>query len=104
MSNFTFSPPSQNETISGANITGVNFTATPAASAYSVPDSRNYGNFPNNSVDVNGTLTYTTPSSYSLRYWFDILFNRTQPLPEDSRASKPVASGTYPQNSRVKGG
>jgi len=53
---------------------------------------------------VNGTLTYTVPAEYSLKYWFDILFNRTQPLPEDCRAAgAPVASGTYPQNSRAPG-
>lgn len=105
MSNFTFSPPSQNETISGANITGVNFTATPSGSAYSVPDSRVSPFGPNNSINVNGTLTYTQTPNCSLRWWFDTSFNHTQCLPEDCRAAgAPVASGTYPQNSRVKGG
>lgn len=31
LAGYTFSPTSQNETVSGSNITGVNFTATPAA-------------------------------------------------------------------------
>jgi hypothetical protein len=102
----TFSPSSSSQTMSGTNITGVNFVATltPVTGHYSVPDARNYGNFPNLSTNVNGTLTYTVPAEYSLKYWFDILFNRTQPLPEDCRAAgAPVASGTYPQNSRAPG-
>ena len=106
LAGYTFSPSSSSQTMSGTNITGVNFTAAqiPIGSHYSVPDARNYGNFPNLSTNVNGTLTYTVPAEYSLQYWFDILFNRTQPLPEDSRAAgKPVASGTYPQNSRAPG-
>lgn len=76
--------------------TGVQETAivsfTPiAASHYSVPDCRNYGNFPNDAVDVNGTLTYTVPSVDS----------RAAGAPVDSRVSVPVACGTYPQNSRA---
>lgn len=68
---------------------------------FSVKDSRIN---PNLSVSVNGTLTYTTPSVYSLQYWFDVLFGRTQPLPEDCRSSGvSVASGSYPQNSRAPG-
>ena len=62
--------------------------------AYSVPDCRNYGNFPNHSVTVNGTVTYTVPSVDS----------RKAGAPVDSRtAGAPVACGTYPQNSRTPG-
>lgn len=56
----------------------------------SVVDSRNYGNFPNTSISVNGTLTYTVQQFES----------RAAGAPVDSRVSKPVACGTYPQNSR----
>lgn len=104
--NFTFSPVNANETISGASISGVNFIATFFSPAYSVPDDRNYGNFPNLPLNVQGTLTYTTPSVFSLRYWFDTLFNRTQPLPLDSRVAIPVDSrtaGNIPLNSRTPG-
>ena len=102
--NYTFSPASSSQTVNGSDISGVNFTATKVFTVYSVPDARNYGNFPNLSTNVNGTLTYTVPKVYSLKYWFDVLFNRTQPLPEDCRAAgAPVASGTYPQNSRAPG-
>lgn len=75
------------------------------ANVYSQPDCRNYGNFPNLSVNVNGTLTYTKPSVFSLQYWFGTTFSRTQPLPVDSRAAgAPVASNVaYPQNSRTPG-
>jgi len=58
---------------------------------YSEPDCRNFGQFPNTAVNVNGTLTYTTPTHPSV----------TPPV--DSRVNKPVASGTYPQNSRTPG-
>ena len=67
------------------------FTVT--ASHYSVPDCRDYGNFPNLPVDVNGTETYIIPSVDS----------RAAGAPVDSRVSIPVASGTYPQNSRTPG-
>lgn len=63
-------------------------------SSYSVPDCRNYGQFPNNSTNVNGTLVYTVQKFES----------RTAGAPVDSRtAGAPVASGTYPQNSRTPG-
>ena len=68
---------------------------------FSVTDSRIN---PNLSVSVNGTLTYTTPSVYSLQYWFDVLFGRTQPLPKDSRSSGvSVQCSSLPQNSRASG-
>jgi hypothetical protein len=101
---YTFSPTSRNETVSGSNITGVNFIATPQTS-FSVTDSRVSPFGPNNAINVNGTETYTQTPNCSLRWWFDTSFNHTQCLPEDCRAAgAPVASGTYPQNSRVKGG
>ena len=57
--------------------------------AYSVPDCRLV---PNASENVNGTLIYDVQTS-----------SNTDALPVvDSRAAgAPVASGTYPQNSRV---
>jgi hypothetical protein len=80
----------------GGNFIGPSF--------YSVPDNRNYGNFPNLSRNVQGTLTYDVPRVFSLKWWFDTLFNRTQPQPVDSRAAgAPVDSrnsGNVPQNSR----
>jgi hypothetical protein len=89
--NYTFSPTSQNETVSGSNITGVNFTATANPSVYSVPDCRDYATFPNSGVTTNGTVQYTGQTSS----------NHAIP-PTDSRTSKPQASGTYPQNSRTQ--
>jgi len=63
--------------------------------AHSIPDDRNYGNFPNDSRDVQGTLTYDVPSIFCFFYWFDTLFDRTEPQPVDSR----VAGA--PEDSRV---
>jgi hypothetical protein len=58
----------------------------------SFQDCRNYGNFPNNSTNINGTLTYTVQQFES----------RKAGAPVDSRtAGAPVACGTYPQNSRA---
>jgi hypothetical protein len=63
--------------------------------AYSFPDTRDYGNFPNLSVNIQGTLHYTIPSVDS----------RTPPLPVDSRtAGAPVDSRVAPNiplNSRT---
>ena len=100
LAGYTFSPTSQNETVSGGNITGVNFTTTQVL-VYSVPDCRisycglvpTTNLYPNGSVNVNGTLTYTVETS-----------NNPAIPPVDSRkAGAPVASGTYPQNSRTPG-
>ena len=90
---------------------GGNANVIPAypALVYSVPDSRTItSTTPNSSRNVQGTLIYDVPKVFSLMYWFDTLFNRTQPLPVDSRTSKPVDSrsttaGTTPQNSRTPG-
>jgi hypothetical protein len=92
LAGYSFVPVSHAETISGGNITGVNFTAV-APSVYSVPDARQYGNFPNHSRTVNNTVTYDVPSVDS----------RVGGAPTDSRASTPKSSGTYPQNSRTPG-
>jgi hypothetical protein len=101
----TFIPTSQIVILSGADMSGVNFTSSSRSSAFSVTDSRISPFGPNNATLVNGTETYTQTPNCSLRWWFDTSFNHTQCTPEDCRAAgAPVASGTYPQNSRVKGG
>jgi hypothetical protein len=98
-SGFTFSPLSAGEGSGGSNITGVNFTAI--SGVYSVPDCRisycglvpTTNLYPNGSIIVNGTKTYTVETS-----------NNPAIPPTDSRAAgAPVASGTYPQNSRAPG-
>ncbi len=61
--------------------------------AYSVPDCRNYGNFPNVSRSVNGTLIYDVQTSD----------NASVPGKDSRTAGAPVACGTYPQNSRTPG-
>jgi hypothetical protein len=96
-SGVTFTPTSQIVTLSGADMSGVNFTSSSGSSAFSVTDSRVSPFGPNNAVTVNGTETYTQTPNCSLRWWFDTSFNHTQCTPEDCRAAgTPVASGTYP--------
>jgi hypothetical protein len=90
---FTFSPTSSNQTISSANITGVNFTASSGANVYSVPDCRVAPSGPNASRTVQGTKIYDVQTSS----------NSAIP-PKDCRvAGAPIACGTYPQNSRAPG-
>lgn len=73
--------------------------------AYSVPDSRAVTDTtPNSFRAIQGTAIYDVPKVFSLRWWFDTLFNRTQPLPVDSRVVTPADSRTtpnIPQNSRT---
>jgi hypothetical protein len=97
----TYAPGFTKSPVNGA--TESNTIAFFGSSAYSVPDSRNYGTFPNLNRNVQGTLTYDVPSVFSLRWWFDTLFNRTKPLPLDTRTVVPADSrnsGIIPQNTR----
>jgi hypothetical protein len=90
LASYTFSPASASETVSGNNVTGVNFTAKSPGSHYSVPDCRLK---PNTAVNVNGTETYTVQTSD----------NAAIPPVDSRKAGAPVVSGTYPQNSRAPG-
>jgi hypothetical protein len=90
-SDYGFTPPNRNVTVSGGNVTGIDFTAF-INDYYSVPDCRT---FPPNFATyrlVNGTKTYDVQTSS----------NGGIP-PDDSREDVPVASGEYPQNSRKPG-
>lgn len=63
---------------------------------YSVPDDRDYYTFPNNAVDVQGTLTYTVQRYES----------RAAGASRDCRTVVPVdcrISSYIPQNSRAGG-
>jgi hypothetical protein len=91
--------PAQND------ISVINFSGGSAIlNVYSQPDCRVT---PNGARNVQDTLTYDVPPSESLRYWFDTSFNRTEPLPVDSRAAgTPADSRTadnIPKNSRTPG-
>lgn len=88
----SFSPAFKNVVINGGDQTGVNFTLP---NAYSVPDCRIYAIFPNNPVNVQGTLTYTVPAHPSVTPPVD---SRTQGAPVDSRVTPNI-----PQNSRTPG-
>src|SRR5580698_7378701 len=94
LSGYTFSPPSQSETVSGANIQ-FNFTAS-NSSAWSEPDTRNSnaGNYPNGAIADQGTQLYVVPASDS----------RVSGPPIDSRTTKPIdsrAPAIVPENSRT---
>lgn len=89
---YVFTPASQDETLAGADITGVDFTAS--LGVYSVPDCRNYATFPNASRNVQGTLTYDVQTSS----------NSTVPSTDSRAAGAPVDSRTapnIPENSRA---
>lgn len=95
LAGYTFSPTSSNQTVSSANITGVNFTATAAPAYWSQPDCRQavqgFGPGPNTAVTATGgTLLYTGQTSS----------NGAVPPTDSRKAGAPVASGTYPQNNR----
>jgi hypothetical protein len=60
---------------------------------YSVPDCRNYGNFPNNTRNVNGTFIYDVQTSS----------NSAVPGTDSRKAGAPVTSSSLPQNSRTPG-
>lgn len=96
LTGYTFSPVNIVKVISGASLIvgGVNFVATETAdpNPYSVPDCRNYGNFPNSAENINATKMYTIQTE-----------SRAAGEPADCRVSKPVPCGTYPQNSRTPG-
>lgn len=90
---YTFTPASSNQTLSGANITGVNFTAS---SYYSQPDCRVSPFGPNSSRTVQGTLTYDVQTSS----------NSTIPGTDSRAAGAPVdvrIAPNIPENSRTAG-
>jgi hypothetical protein len=91
---FTFSPAFSNQTINGANVTGVNFTVS---GAYSVPDCRVAPAGPNSSRNVQGTLIYDVQTSSNPAV--PGTDSRVSPnIPVDSRVSPNI-----PQNSRTPG-
>src|SRR5579859_2735060 len=97
LTGFTFAPTSSNQTVSGANITGVNFTATAVSSgAYSVPDCRVAPFGPNTSRTVQGTKIFDVQTSD----------NATVPGVDSRAAGAPVdcrVASIIPQNSRTPG-
>ena len=84
----TFLPEFRAVVVVDADLIGIDFI-----DPSSVVDSRNFGNFPNLSTNVQGTLTYTKPKVDS----------RAAGAPVDSRAAgAPVDSRvSSPQNSRA---
>jgi hypothetical protein len=98
LAGYVFTPASQPVTVSGSSQSGVNFTS--AIGTYSVPDCRDYAQFPNTAVNVQGTLTYTgAPGT-------NVTDCRKAGAPVDSRkAGAPVDSRVapnIPENSRTQ--
>jgi hypothetical protein len=83
---YVFTPAAQSKTIAGSNIVGVSFVGI-----YSVPDDRDYAHFPNEAVNLQGTLQYTVPSVDSRKYGAPI-DSRKVGAPVDSRINKPQNS------------
>lgn len=93
---FTFSPTSSAQTIAGADISGVNFTATQVLTVYSVPDCRVPPAGPNASRTVQGTKIYDVQTSSNPA--IPPTDSRVAGAPVDSRVSPNI-----PQNSRAPG-
>lgn len=92
LATYTFSPVSKSVTVVASNVYGVNFTAKTFASPWSEVDSRDYGEFPNSTVDVQNTQFYIVPAHPS------------HAPPVDSRVTKPKdcrKSPNIPLNSRT---
>lgn len=92
LATYTFSPVSKSVTVVASNVYGVNFTAKTFASPWSEVDSRDYGEFPNSTVDVQNTQFYIVPAHPS------------HVPPVDSRVTKPKdcrKSPNIPLNSRT---
>ena len=93
LAGYTFSPTSASETVSGSNITGVNFTATNTPVVWSEIDSRVSPYGPNASRTVQGTVTYDVQTSSNPNV--PPVDSRAAGAPVDSRAA-----GQAPQNCR----
>lgn len=95
LAGYTFSPANSAQTINGADITGVNFTATPITpSVYSVPDCRVSPFGPNASRTIQGTVTYDVQTSSNPA--IPPTDSRVAGAPVDSRVNPNI-----PQNSRT---
>jgi hypothetical protein len=95
LAGYTFSPTSQNETLSGSNVSGVDFTATPGppTHGWSPVDCRHYATFPNQGIlQPDGSVFYIGQTSC----------NESIPTTDAREAGAPVDSrAETPENSRV---
>lgn len=60
---------------------------------YSVPDSRDFGNFPNDAEEIQGTDFYVIPKKDSRK---NVPVDSRRKKPEDSRVEVPQNSRTEP--------
>src|SRR5215469_3976404 len=80
-SGYTFSPASQNTTVNGANVSGLNFTATAQANTYSISGTISPTAGGNGAtVTLSGAATGTTTANSSGAYTFTGLANGTYAL------------------------
>ncbi len=95
---FTFSPGSQNATVSGANVTGINFTA--AAQTFSISGTISGSGGNGATVTLSGASTATTTANASGAYTFSGLANGTYTV-TPSHAGFTFSPGS--QNATVSG-
>lgn len=92
---FSFTPSSQNVTVSGADVTGVDFTSAAVPTVYSPVDSRDFATFPNQFRTVQGSKIYDVQTSSNPAVPGDD--SRVAPnIPVDSRQDPNI-----PENSRA---
>jgi hypothetical protein len=103
---YTFAPASQSVTINGANVNGVNFTATANAAAYSIsgtitPSAISSGA----TVNLSGTATATTTAGTNGTFSFTSLANGTyQVTPSGTSATfSPGSQSVTIDNANVTG-
>ena len=77
LSGYTFSPASQSETVSGADVTGVNFSATSISTTYSISGTVGGAVASGVTVALSGTANAATTTDASGNYSFSGLANGT---------------------------
>jgi hypothetical protein len=93
LTGYAFTPASQNETVTGTNLTGVNFTAT-NTNLYSVPDCRVTKPNQATSRTVQGTTIYDVQTSSNPGVAGIVDCRKNKPV--DSRVNKPQNCRTQP--------
>jgi hypothetical protein len=88
---FTFSPTSSSQTVSGANITGVNFIATPVASAFSQTDLTGTWEYINISIGFPEWIR----SVFTINGSGGVTFTSSLSSSGDTSVPPPTDSGTF---------
>jgi beta-glucanase (GH16 family) len=103
---YSFSPTSQAVTISGANVTGVNFTANPQTATYSISGTISPATVGSGSlVTLSGTANATTTADASGNYSFTGLANGSYTVTPSSKTAtfSPTSQGVTINSANVMG-